>query len=99
MEAEIGEAAGRIWQHLDKHGATALMSLSQRVKVRPQMAAMAIGWLAREGKLNFVREGRIMKVDLRGRRAARVPCCSVLSVRLGVLLVASFMIRGLTLAP
>jgi len=70
MEAQIGEAAGRIWQYLDKHGATALINLSQRVKVRPQMAAMAIGWLAREGKLSFVKAGRIMKVNLRDRRAA-----------------------------
>jgi Winged helix-turn-helix domain (DUF2582) len=70
MDAEIGETAGRIWQYLDKHGATALMNLSQRVKVRPQIAAMAIGWLAREGKLSFVREGRTMKVDLRQRRVA-----------------------------
>jgi Winged helix-turn-helix domain (DUF2582) len=70
MEVEIGEAAGRIWQYPDEHGATALMNLSQRVKLRPPIAAMAIGWLAREGKLSFVKAGRIMRVDLRERRAA-----------------------------
>jgi Winged helix-turn-helix domain (DUF2582) len=70
MEAEIGDAAGRIWQYLDKHGATTPGSLSQRMKLSSQIAAMAIGWLAREGKLNFIKEGRTMKVDLRERRAA-----------------------------
>jgi hypothetical protein len=70
MEAEIGEAAGRIYQYLDKHGATALMNLPQRVKLRTPIAAMAIGWLAREGKLTFVKSGRVMRVDLRDRRPA-----------------------------
>jgi hypothetical protein len=57
MDAEIGETAGRIWQYLDKHGATALMNLSQRVKVRPQIAAMAIGWLARERQAELRQRG------------------------------------------
>jgi winged helix-turn-helix protein DUF2582 len=70
MEAEIGDAAGTIWQYLDKHGETTPSSLRQRVKLPEQIVLMAIGWLAREGKLNFVREGRIVKVDLRERRAA-----------------------------
>jgi hypothetical protein len=70
MEAEIGDAAGTIWQYLDKHGETTVSSLRQRVKLSEQIVLMAIGWLAREGKLNFVREGSIVKVDLRERRAA-----------------------------
>jgi hypothetical protein len=70
MEAEIGDAAGTIWQYLDKHGETTVSSLRQRVKLPEQIVLMAIGWLAREGKLNFVREGSIVKVDLRERRAA-----------------------------
>jgi hypothetical protein len=70
MEAEIRDAAGKIWQYLDKHGGSSLGHLSQRVKLSLQITSMAIGWLAREGKLNFVREGRAMRVELRDRRAA-----------------------------
>jgi winged helix-turn-helix protein DUF2582 len=70
MEAEIGDAAGTIWQYLDKHGETTLSSLRQRVKLSEQMVLMAIGWLAREGKLNFISKGRTVKIDLRERRAA-----------------------------
>jgi hypothetical protein len=69
MEAEIGDAAGRVWQYLDEHGPTSLGNLSQGVKLPPQIAAMAIGWLAREGKLNFIRAGRNTKVDVRERGA------------------------------
>jgi hypothetical protein len=70
METEIGDAAGTIWQYLDKHGETTLSSLRQRVNLSEQIVFMGVGWLAREGKLRFVREGRIVKIDLRERRAA-----------------------------
>lgn len=70
MEAEIGDAAGTIWEYLDKHGETTLSSIKQRVKLSEQMVLMAIGWLAREGKLSFIREGRSVKIELRGRQAA-----------------------------
>jgi Winged helix-turn-helix domain (DUF2582) len=70
MEAEIGDAAGTVWEYLDKHGETTLSSVRQRVKLSDQMILMAIGWLAREGKLSFIRTGRTVKIDLRERRAA-----------------------------
>jgi hypothetical protein len=70
MEAEIGDAAGTIWQYLDKHGETTLSSLRQRVKLPEQVVLMAIGWLAREGKLNFVTRRRTVTVELREPRAA-----------------------------
>jgi Winged helix-turn-helix domain (DUF2582) len=69
MEADIGDAAGTIWQYLDKHGETTLSSIRRRVKLSEQMVLMAIGWLAREGKLSFIRTGRAVKIDLRERRA------------------------------
>jgi hypothetical protein len=70
MEAEIGDAAGTIWQYLDKHGETTLSRLKQQAKLPEQIILMGIGWLAREGKLRLVREGRTVKLDLRDRRAA-----------------------------
>jgi hypothetical protein len=65
MEAEIGEAAGTIWQYLDKHGETTLNRLKHGAKLPEQIVLMGVGWLAREGKLRLVREGRTVKVDLR----------------------------------
>ncbi len=70
MEAEIGDAAGTIWRYLDEHGETTLSRLKQQAKLPEQIVLMGIGWLAREGKLSLVREGRTVKVDLRDRQAA-----------------------------
>jgi len=70
MEAEIGEAAGAIWQYLDTHGETTLSRLQQGAKLPEQIVLMSVGWLAREGKLRLVKEGRTVRVDLREGRLA-----------------------------
>jgi hypothetical protein len=70
MEAEIGDAAGTIWRYLDEHGETTLSKLRQGTKLSDQLLLMGIGWLAKEEKLSFVKEGRTTKVGLRDRRAA-----------------------------
>ncbi|PYN83914.1 MAG: hypothetical protein DMD96_00310 [Candidatus Rokuibacteriota bacterium] len=70
MEAEIGDAAGAIWQYLDEHGVTTLSKLRQGTKLPDQLLLLGVGWLAREGKLRLVREGRTVRVDLRERGPA-----------------------------
>jgi hypothetical protein len=70
MEAEIGDAAGMIWQYLDEHGETTLSRLKAGTKRPEQMILMGIGWLAREGKLRLAREGRVLRVALSEPRAA-----------------------------
>ena len=65
MEAEIGKAAGISWEYLDQHGETTLSKLKQGTKLSEQILLIALGWLAREGKLNFVQDGRSLKVSLK----------------------------------
>ena len=67
MEAEIGDAAGVIWQYLDEHGVTTLSKLRQGTKLTDPLLLLGVGWLARERKLRLVREGRTVRVDLRER--------------------------------
>ncbi len=66
MEAEIGKAAGISWQYLDEHGETTLSKLKQGTKLSEQILLMALGWLAREGKVNFVQDRRSLKLSLKG---------------------------------
>jgi hypothetical protein len=70
MEEEIGGAAGVIWEFLDQHGETALNRLKQGTRLSDQMLLMGLGWLAREGKLAWARQGRTLRIGLRGRSAA-----------------------------
>jgi len=70
METEIGNAAGNIWRYLDKHGETTLAGLKQGAKLSDQLLLMGVGWLAREDKLSFAKEGRTMKIGMKERQAA-----------------------------
>jgi hypothetical protein len=58
MIYDIGETAGSIWRTLDEEGPLRLSTLKKQIKVADALFYMAIGWLAREGKLEFEAEGR-----------------------------------------
>jgi hypothetical protein len=65
METDIGDGAGAIWQYLHEHGETTLGRLRQRTKLSDQLLLMGVGWLAREGKVSIVQQGRTVKLSLR----------------------------------
>lgn len=62
---DIGLAAGEVWNFL-KQGATSVSQVTQSVAGGPRLALMALGWLAREGKIEFYQEGRRRLVRLVG---------------------------------
>jgi winged helix-turn-helix protein DUF2582 len=64
MQGEIDNAAGIIWRYLNEHGEMTLSKLRQGTRVSEQLVCMGIGWLAREEKLSFTRQGRILRVRL-----------------------------------
>jgi hypothetical protein len=67
MEAEIGNAAGTIWRYLEPRGQTPLGRLKQGTRLSVQLLFMGLGWLAREGKLDFAKDKRGFRVSLRER--------------------------------
>ncbi|MFB6208855.1 MAG: winged helix-turn-helix domain-containing protein [Candidatus Nanohaloarchaea archaeon] len=58
MYDEIGETAGEVWRFLDEEGETSLRQIDKNVDAPRSKVCMAIGWLAREGKLDFDTKGR-----------------------------------------
>jgi len=50
---QIGDTAGAIWQALAQDGPRTLGVLMQEVNVPESLFFMAVGWLSREGKLEF----------------------------------------------
>jgi hypothetical protein len=61
---EIGETAGKIWQALNKHGAMSVAKLVERVGGNRDLVLQAVGWLAREDKLDIseTKRGRILSL-------------------------------------
>ncbi len=64
-EHQIGEVAGMIWRELAEHGDLSPAALARRLSISPEAICMAIGWLAREEKLNFANDGGDCAIRLR----------------------------------
>ncbi len=63
----IGETAGLIWRHLSSKGPTTLTVLAKQVAVPRDLLLQAIGWLARENKIEITDKGRGKTFSLKPR--------------------------------
>jgi hypothetical protein len=64
MIYEIGESAGKVWQYLNEHPASTPEQINKVLKLKENLLYMAIGWLAREGKLAFDVRGKTTKLSV-----------------------------------
>lgn len=64
---EIGEGAGAVWRYLDEQGPATMARLRRGTKLSEDILLMALGWLAREGKLRITRDKRGVHAALEGR--------------------------------
>jgi Winged helix-turn-helix domain (DUF2582) len=60
----IGETAGMVWNFLRSNGESSLSALEKGVKAPRWMVSMAVGWLAREGKIEVKDEKRTVRISL-----------------------------------
>ena len=66
MECEIGMTAGKVYQFLSSSGPAGMGQIRKGVKdSKSQLIDMAIGWLAREGKLKFEEKGKQLSISLK----------------------------------
>lgn len=49
----IGYNAGLVWNVLNENGAHSFKALKKATKLKEKELYAALGWLAREGKINF----------------------------------------------
>lgn len=61
----IGETAGLVWSFLRSNGESTLSSLEKGVEAPKSMVSMAVGWLAREGKIEVKDAKRTVRISLR----------------------------------
>jgi hypothetical protein len=57
----IGTTAGAVWKFLRGSGPASLSAIEKGVAAPRDLVAMALGWLAREGKLRTEQEGRTVR--------------------------------------
>ena len=65
----IGDTAGAVWKLLGAKGRVALTTLPKLLDQDGAIVQQGIGWLAREHKVEFVKEGRALYVKLTSHEA------------------------------
>ena len=62
--SQIGETAGIVWNYLNENGSISLTKLVKQIDAPRDLVMQAIGWLAREGKIDIEEAGRAKTISL-----------------------------------
>jgi hypothetical protein len=65
MFAQVGEVAGKVWHTLKESGELSTAQLKKKIETDDKTLWMALGWLAREDKLNFNQVKNTLKISLK----------------------------------
>ncbi len=63
--AHIGETAGKVWRLLDSDGPQTLAQLKKKVSGGADLVNYALGWLAREDKIEILADKKTYRVQLK----------------------------------
>ena len=64
MKEKVIEAAGKAWRFLGQNGQTNVTQLSKSLKEKNEVVLQALGWLAREDKIDYTVKNRRTFVSL-----------------------------------
>lgn len=65
INTKVGEAAGKIWHALSDSGPQTVAQLKTKVNGGGDLLNFALGWLAREGKIEITQDKKTFKVSLK----------------------------------
>ncbi|MGD0126715.1 MAG: winged helix-turn-helix domain-containing protein [Terriglobia bacterium] len=65
LNGQVGETAGKIWHLLNEGGPHTIPQLKKKLNGSGELLSFALGWLAREDKVDIVQEKKAFKVALR----------------------------------
>ncbi len=65
MIEQVGEAAGKIWHALNDFGPQTVPQLKKKLNGSSDLVDFALGWLAREDKVDISRDKKSIKVALK----------------------------------
>ena len=61
---QIGSIAGAVWHTLEENGQMSLAKLEKEIDAKHDIVMQAVGWLAREGKVEIekTKRGRLVRL-------------------------------------
>jgi hypothetical protein len=65
INGQVGETAGKVWQLLNDSGPQTLAQLKKKLNGSGELVGFALGWLAREEKIDISQDKKNLKVALK----------------------------------
>lgn len=65
MLHDIGNNAGKLWHYLKENPSSTMDEAAKSLKLQENSIALAAGWLAREDKLTFAKDGKLVRIALK----------------------------------
>ena len=65
INAQVGETAGKVWHLLNDEGPHTFAQLKKKLDGSGELLSFALGWLAREDKVDITQEKKVVKVALK----------------------------------
>jgi len=65
IKGVVGETAGQVWQTLTTEGPMTLTQLKKKLNGQGDMLGYALGWLAREDKIDMILEKKTLRLRLK----------------------------------
>ncbi len=69
MLENIGSVAGAIWHYLEDNDEATITKLTREIGETERTVLMGVGWLAREGKLDFERRKQGTYITLKTQQS------------------------------
>lgn len=61
----IGDVSGTVWNYLHEEGPATLSRLAREIEAPRDLVMQGVGWLAREGKVEFLEGSRSKTIALK----------------------------------
>jgi hypothetical protein len=65
INAQVGETAGKVWHLLNDEGPKTFAQLKKKLNGSGELVSFAVGWLAREDKVDITNEKKTVKLTLK----------------------------------
>jgi hypothetical protein len=65
MDYMVGTTAGQIWQYLEKYGTATALKIKAALGISNSLMYLALGWLAREDKIEINEHDHTFKISLK----------------------------------
>ena len=65
LKEQVGATAGKVWHMLNDFGPQTLAQLKKRLNGSGELVGFALGWLAREDKVDISQDKKTFKVALK----------------------------------